>query len=62
MEALDDFLSDINFINRNVDPNRVPFTISIKDITSNGIVKILFSEEMYSLKDFQANGMTKDLF
>jgi hypothetical protein len=36
--------------------------LAISDITSNGEVQILFSEEMYSLKDFEASGMTFQLF
>ena len=55
-------MADIYFARGPIDPNRLPFTMSIQDITSNGVVKIFFSEEMYSLKDFEPNGMTFDLF
>ena len=59
---MDDFIADINFNRNTLNSNRHPFTMSIMDITSNGIVTIYFSEELYSIEDFLPNGMTFDLF
>ena len=57
-----DFFADMAANRGPIDPNRVPFTLSISDITSNGEVQILFSEEMYSIKDMEPSGMTFKLF